>query len=55
MPGSIEETGGFAEGFDQDRLDASLTADLEPYPEEADAPAIDDEFVVLVEEIEKTG
>ncbi|KAL0409263.1 UNVERIFIED_CONTAM: hypothetical protein Sradi_1860700 [Sesamum radiatum] len=49
----LEKLGGFAEGFDRSRLDASLTADLEPYAEEDDAPSVDDEFAVLTEEIEK--
>ncbi|KAL0394445.1 UNVERIFIED_CONTAM: hypothetical protein Slati_4410700 [Sesamum latifolium] len=49
----LEKLGGFAEGFDRNRLDPSLTANLKPYPEEAEVPMPDDEFSILIEEVEK--
>ncbi|KAL0416176.1 UNVERIFIED_CONTAM: hypothetical protein Slati_3449500 [Sesamum latifolium] len=44
----VRKLGGFAEGFDQNRLDASLTVELEPYPEQVNAPVPDDEFAALI-------
>ncbi|KAK4416890.1 hypothetical protein Salat_2514500 [Sesamum alatum] len=43
---------GFAEGFDQSRLDSSLDGQLQPYPPEtASDPSKEDEFASLIEEI----
>ncbi|KAK4412505.1 hypothetical protein Salat_2897600 [Sesamum alatum] len=43
---------GFAEGFDQSRLDSSLDGHLQPYPpEDASEPSGEDEFATLINEI----
>ncbi|KAK4427340.1 hypothetical protein Salat_1502900 [Sesamum alatum] len=43
---------GFAEGFDQSRLDSSLDGQLQPYPPEtASNPSEEDEFASLIKEI----
>ncbi|KAK4435184.1 hypothetical protein Salat_0681700 [Sesamum alatum] len=43
---------GFAEGFDQSRLDSSLDGQLQPYPPEiASDPSEEDEFASLIDEI----
>ncbi|KAK4425107.1 hypothetical protein Salat_1704500 [Sesamum alatum] len=43
---------GFAEGFDQSRLDSSLDGQLQPYPPEtASDPSEEDEFASLINEI----
>ncbi|KAK4438187.1 hypothetical protein Salat_0152900 [Sesamum alatum] len=43
---------GFAEGFDQSRLDSSLDGQLQPYPPEtASDPSVEDEFASLIDEI----
>ncbi|KAL2248347.1 UNVERIFIED_CONTAM: hypothetical protein Sindi_2687000 [Sesamum indicum] len=46
----LETLGGFAESFDRSRMDITLDGKLQPYPEEP-APE-DDEFSVLLNEIE---
>ncbi|KAK4426918.1 hypothetical protein Salat_1460600 [Sesamum alatum] len=44
---------GFAEGFDQTRLDASLDAHLQPYPSVAEPESIgEDEFASLTSELD---
>ncbi|KAL2232398.1 UNVERIFIED_CONTAM: hypothetical protein Sindi_1419800 [Sesamum indicum] len=43
---------GFASDFDVSRLNPSLDANLQPFPDEDTPPATDDEFAVLLEEIE---
>ncbi|KAK4424982.1 hypothetical protein Salat_1691800 [Sesamum alatum] len=43
---------GFAEGFDQSRLDSSLDDHLQPYPPETVSdPSVEDEFASLADEI----
>ncbi|KAL0420811.1 UNVERIFIED_CONTAM: hypothetical protein Slati_3104000 [Sesamum latifolium] len=51
----VQKLKGFAEGFDQDRLDPYFDGNLEPYPEDDTSLAIDDEFSCLIEEIEQMG
>ncbi|KAK4421639.1 hypothetical protein Salat_2114500 [Sesamum alatum] len=44
---------GFDEGFDQSRLDLSLDANFQPYPEEEATVAEPNGFNVLVDEVAK--
>ncbi|KAL2230217.1 UNVERIFIED_CONTAM: hypothetical protein Sindi_1616100 [Sesamum indicum] len=48
----ISRLQGFAPNFDISRLNPSLDANLQPLPEEDDTPSENDEFSVLVDEIE---
>ncbi|KAL0416821.1 UNVERIFIED_CONTAM: hypothetical protein Slati_3514000 [Sesamum latifolium] len=50
----VSKLQGFADGFDQSRLDPSLDNNLEPYPEMAPKADTDqaDEFEALIAEVE---
>ncbi|KAL2251410.1 UNVERIFIED_CONTAM: hypothetical protein Sindi_2263300 [Sesamum indicum] len=51
----VKKLDGFMDGFDQNKVDPSLDANLEPYPEEEAPDAPNDEFATLIEDIENIG
>ncbi|KAL2252520.1 UNVERIFIED_CONTAM: hypothetical protein Sindi_0046700 [Sesamum indicum] len=48
----VNKLNGFMDGFDQNKLNSSLDANFEPYPEEEAQDTPEDEIVVQIEDIE---
>ncbi|KAL2230316.1 UNVERIFIED_CONTAM: hypothetical protein Sindi_1626000 [Sesamum indicum] len=49
----VSTLNGFASGFDTTHLDPGLDGNLQPFPEEEAPPVTDDEFAILLDELDE--